>query len=126
MSTDGLADFEFGDATLEAVGGIGEVCFVAFALSCKEVGEVGVVEELSCRPGILLKADACLNGFADLVHLFEQPVLDLGEDFMRFLIDDAIGHGEFELRVGKEPIGESVLWFWVREAGKAAEVPPVG
>ena len=45
---------------------------------------------------------------------------------MGFLIDDAIGQGEFELRVGKEPIGESVLGFWVSKAGEAAEVPPVG
>ena len=58
--------------------------------------------------------------------MFEQPVLDLGEQLMRFLIDDAIGKGEFELRVGKEPIWESVLGFWVCKAGEAAEVPPVG
>ena len=41
------------------------------------------------------------------------------------LIDDAIGQSEPELRVGKEPIGESVLGFGVGKAGEATEVPPI-
>ena len=45
---------------------------------------------------------------------------------MCFGVSDAFGKSEFELRVGKEPIGETVLRFWVGKAGKAAKVPPVG
>ena len=61
MGTDGIADFGFGDASLQSVGGIGKICFVPFALSEKQVGEVGVFEKLRFRPWIFLKADACFS-----------------------------------------------------------------
>ena len=50
MAADSIANLELGDASLQRVGGIGKVCFVPLPLSGKQVGEVGVVEELVCRP----------------------------------------------------------------------------
>ena len=125
MGSYGIANLELGDASLQSVGGIGKISFVAFALSGKEIGEVGVVEEFRSRPGIFLIADACRDRSPNFLELFEQPVFDLGEHLMGFLIDDAIGKGEFELRVGKEPILKPVQRFWIGEASEAAEVPPV-
>ena len=59
MGADGIANLELGYASLEGIGGIGKVCFVPFALSGKEIGKVGVIEELRSRAGIFLVADAC-------------------------------------------------------------------
>ena len=90
------------------------------------VGEMCVVEKFKSLPGMLLEAYARLDGPLGFHILIEQPVLNLGEHFMRFLIDNAFGKRKFELRVGEKPIGEAVLRFWVGKAGKAAKVPPVG
>jgi hypothetical protein len=126
MGPNVIADLDFGYASLERVGGIGKVGLVPFAVRCIFVGEVGIVEEFRFGPGVFLIANACLDGPLRFHVLIEQPVLDLGEHLMGFLIDDAFGKSEFELRVGKEPILKSVLRFWVGKSGKAAEVPPVG
>ena len=126
MGADGVSDFYFWDASLERVGGIGKVGFVPFAVRSIFVGEMCVVEKFRCLPGMLLEADARLDGPLRLHILIEQPVLDLGEYLMRFGVDNAFGKSELELRVGKEPIGETVLRFWVGKAGKSAKVPPVG
>ena len=50
MGPNVIADLDFGYASLERVGGIGQVGFVAFALSGKQVGEVVGWESLGkCR-----------------------------------------------------------------------------
>ena len=97
-----------------------------FAVRSIFVGEVGVVEKFKSLPGMLLEAYARLDGPLGFHILIEQPVLNLGEHFMRFLIDNAFGKRKFELRVGEKTIGEPVLGFWVGEASQAAKVPPVG
>jgi hypothetical protein len=40
MGPNGIADFDFGYASLERVGGVGKVCLVPFAVCGKFVGEV--------------------------------------------------------------------------------------
>ena len=104
MGPNGIADFDFGYASLERVGGVGKVCLVPFAERGIFVGEVGVVEKFRFGPGMFLKADACLDGPLGFHILIEQPVLDLGEHLMRSLIDDASGMRKFELRVGKKAV----------------------
>ena len=83
MGPNGIADFDFGDASLERVGGVGKVGLVPFAVRCIFVGEVGVVEEFRFGPGVFLIADACLDGPLRFQVLIEQPVLDLGKHLMR-------------------------------------------
>jgi hypothetical protein len=56
MSTDGIANLDFGYASLEGIGGIGKVGFVSFALRGKEIGKVRVVEELVSRQGMFMQA----------------------------------------------------------------------
>ena len=77
MGPNGIADFDFGDASLERVGSVGKVCLVPFAVCGIFVGEVGVVEKFKAGPGMFLIADACLNGPLGFHVLIEQPVLDL-------------------------------------------------
>ena len=62
MGPNGIANFNFGDASLERVGGIGKVCLVPFAVRGIFVGEMCVVEKFKCLPGMLLEADARLDG----------------------------------------------------------------
>ena len=126
MGADGVSDFYFWDASLERVGGIGKVGFVPFAVRSIFVGEMCVVEKFKSLPGMLLEAYACLDRPLGFHILIEQPVLNLGKHLMSFCVGDAFGECEFELRVGKEPIWEPVLRFWVGKAGKAAKVPPGG
>jgi hypothetical protein len=57
MGPNGIADFDFGYASLERVGGVGKVCLVPFAVCGKFVGEVGVVEKFKAGPGMFLIAD---------------------------------------------------------------------
>ena len=72
MGTDGIADFGFGDASLQSVGGIGKICLVPFALSGKQIGEVGVFEKLKFGPWIFLKSDAYLSRplHLSLIHIY--------------------------------------------------------
>ena len=59
MGSNGIADLDFGYASLERVGGISQVGLVPFAVRCIFVGEVGIVEEFRFGPGVFLIANAC-------------------------------------------------------------------
>jgi hypothetical protein len=75
--TDGIADFDFGYTSFQEVGGIGQVCLVAFALGGEEVGEVGVVEEFRSRAGIFFIANARRGRWVDFLKMFETRSLNL-------------------------------------------------
>ena len=61
MGPNGIADLDFGYASLERVGGVSQVGLVPFAVRGIFVGEVGIVEEFRFGPEMLLEADACLG-----------------------------------------------------------------